>query len=144
MTLAPDSAFALGRQPRGIADVDTLLLLRTDDERVAHDPAVVGDRSDALMLDWLEDGPLPQRTPGESTADHCDRLARARVARGLALLSRGRRIVTDRLHAHILATLLDIPHVALDNDYGKLSAYIACWTAATPILERVGEGAGAA
>ncbi|MEG8022012.1 polysaccharide pyruvyl transferase family protein [Sphingomonas aerolata] len=67
---------------------------------------------------------------------HYERLARARVARGLTLLSRGRQIVTDRLHAHILALLLGIPHVALDNEYGKLSAYIAAWTAPSPLLLR--------
>ncbi|MCU6454533.1 polysaccharide pyruvyl transferase family protein [Sphingomonas sp. A2-49] len=141
VTLAPDSAFAIGRQHRGVADVGTLLLLRSDDERVAHDPAIVGERPDALVCDWLDDGPLPGRTAGEPAAAYCHRLARARVDRGLALLSRGRRIVTDRLHAHILATLLDIPHVALDNDYGKLSAYIACWTAASPLLAARADGA---
>jgi pyruvyl transferase EpsO len=36
-------------------------------------------------------------------------------------------LVTDRLHGHILADLLDLPHVALDNDYGKLAAYVAAW-----------------
>ncbi|WP_276524270.1 polysaccharide pyruvyl transferase family protein, partial [Enterobacter hormaechei] len=46
--------------------------------------------------------------------------ARRRVERGLRLLSRGERIVTDRLHGHILSLLLGIPHVVLDNDYGKL------------------------
>ncbi|WP_293878320.1 MULTISPECIES: polysaccharide pyruvyl transferase family protein [unclassified Sphingomonas] len=128
--LAPDSAFALGRQARGVADCDLLMLMRTDDERVAHDP-VAGD---AVILDWLDDGPLPERRAGETRAGHCERLAAARVNRGLALLSRGRRVVTDRLHAHILCLLLDIPHVALDNDYGKLSAYIAAWTADSPLL----------
>ena len=128
--LAPDSAFALGRQARGAADCDLLMLMRTDDERIAHDAV----EADAVVLDWLDDGPLPERRAGETHASHCERLAAARVNRGLALLSRGRRVVTDRLHAHILCLLLDIPHVALDNDYGKLSAYIAAWTADSPLL----------
>ncbi len=84
---------------------------------------------DAVVVDWLADDPLPPAPPDETRAAAFERMAAARVERGLALLSRGRRIVTDRLHGHILATLLGIPHVALDNDYGKLSAYIACWTA---------------
>ena len=132
--LAPDSAFALGRQVRAQADCDLLMLLRTDDERVDHSAADIARQPDALVLDWLDDGLLPLARPGETLAAHYDRLAAARVDRGLALLSRGRRIVTDRLHAHILAVLLDIPHVALDNDYGKLSAYIAAWTADSPLL----------
>ena len=134
--LAPDSAFALGRQVRGAADRGILMLMRTDDERVAHDPATLGETDDAMVVDWLDDGPLPSVRGDETRADHYGRLAAARVDRGLALLSRGRRIVTDRLHAHILALLLDIPHVALDNDYGKLSAYIAAWTAQSPLLDR--------
>lgn len=134
IALAPDSAFALGRQPRGDADCDLMMLMRTDAERVEHDPALLD--GSAVVLDWLDDGPLPPAQLGETRADHYHRLATARVGRGLALLSRGRRIVTDRLHAHILALLLDIPHVALDNDYGKLSAYIAAWTAASPLLDR--------
>ena len=134
VTLAPDSAFALGPQPRRPADCDLLMLMRTDAERVDHDPALLDGA--AVILDWLDDGPLPAAQAGETRAEHYHRLATARLTRGLALLSRGRRIVTDRLHAHILALLLDIPHVALDNDYGKLSAYIAAWTAPSPLLGR--------
>jgi pyruvyl transferase EpsO len=32
------------------------------------------------------------------------------------------------LHGHILATLLGIPHVILDNSYGKLSSFYRQWT----------------
>ena len=56
-------------------------------------------------------------------------LAGRRVQRGLAVLSRGRFVVTDRLHAHILCLLLDIPHVALNNSYGKVSGFAEQWTA---------------
>ena len=37
-------------------------------------------------------------------------------------------VVTDRLHGHVLCTLLDIPHVLLDNADHKLSAYHNTWT----------------
>jgi pyruvyl transferase EpsO len=127
VTLAPDSAFALGPQARrGAADCDLLMLLRTDDERVA---GIAPERAEAVVVDWLADDPLPAALPGETRAAAFERMATVRVERGLRLLSRGRRIVTDRLHGHILATLLGIPHTALDNEYGKLSAYIRCWTA---------------
>jgi pyruvyl transferase EpsO len=36
--------------------------------------------------------------------------------------------MVDRLHAHILASLLEIPHVALDNSYGKIRAVYAEYT----------------
>ena len=133
VALAPDSAFALGRQPRGAADCDVLRLLRTDDERIAHDDLPPREGR-IVTTDWLEDGVLPASRPGQARADHYAALAGARVARGLALLSRGRHIVTDRLHAHILALLLDIPHHVLDNDYSKLARYIDAWTAASPLI----------
>jgi exopolysaccharide biosynthesis predicted pyruvyltransferase EpsI len=51
-----------------------------------------------------------------------------RVARGCRLLSQGRVVVTDRLHAHILCVLLGIPHVVLDNNYGKVGRFHRLWT----------------
>ena len=128
--LAPDSAFALGRQARLPAEHDVLMLMRTDDERAGHGCDAFADIADAVRLDWLVDDALP--VAGGSRVEDYAALATARVERGLALLSRGRRIVTDRLHGHILALLLDIPHVALDNDYGKISGYIDTWTSASP------------
>ena len=57
-----------------------------------------------------------------------NRLAERRLSTGLRLLSRGEIVVTDRLHAHILCLLLGIPHVVLDNSYGKISTFIDAWT----------------
>jgi pyruvyl transferase EpsO len=37
-------------------------------------------------------------------------------------------VVTDRLHAHILCCLLDIPHFVFDSLGGKVSAFHATWT----------------
>ena len=41
-------------------------------------------------------------------------------------------IVTDRLHGHILCTLLNIPHVFLPNSYHKNASFYRHWTAAVP------------
>lgn len=38
------------------------------------------------------------------------------------MLSRGRVVVTDRLHGAILAAQMGIPTVALDSSYGKVHA----------------------
>jgi pyruvyl transferase EpsO len=32
--------------------------------------------------------------------------------------------VTDRLHGHILALLLDVPHVVVETGYGKIRGFI--------------------
>lgn len=59
-------------------------------------------------------------------------LARARLARGVALLSRGNVILTDRLHAHILSILMNKLHVVVDNSYGKLGDFYHAWTSQYP------------
>lgn len=128
-TLAPDSAFGLGCIERSsAADCSILMLLRSDAERAERDDAPLLALPDAVALDWLDEPPVMASAP---TAR-----ARERVERGLRLLSRGEQIVTDRLHGHILALLLGIDHVVLDNDYGKVGAYIDAWTATSPLVRQ--------
>ena len=55
--------------------------------------------------------------------------ARRLVAEAVRLLSAFETVETDRLHAHLLACLLDLPSVLHDNAYGKNAAYAAAWTA---------------
>ena len=57
-----------------------------------------------------------------------DPLARERLLRGCGLLSRGRVVITDRLHGHVLCLLLGIPHVLLENNYGKVRWFSETWT----------------
>ena len=35
--------------------------------------------------------------------------------------------MTDRLHGHILSTILNIPHIVLDNPFSKLSTFHDTW-----------------
>jgi pyruvyl transferase EpsO len=55
------------------------------------------------------------------------RHAAYRLACGVRKLSRGQVIVSDRLHAHLIAGLMGKPHVCLDNSYGKIGRYIETW-----------------
>jgi pyruvyl transferase EpsO len=55
-------------------------------------------------------------------------MARQRLSRGCQLLSSGRGVITDRLHGHILCVLLGIPHILLDNSYGKVRGCYKTWT----------------
>jgi pyruvyl transferase EpsO len=50
-----------------------------------------------------------------------------RLEWGIALLSRGEAVFTDRLHGHILSVICGIPDVAFDNATGKVSAYHRQW-----------------
>jgi len=151
--LCPDSAFALGAQARRRdPDVDVLVLARTDHETTA--PLELEAGGSIETVDWLGD---PSRTfralrlgGGQLGAKArrarlafavasplvrraYEALARDRLEFGLSLLSRGRTVVTDRLHGHILCTLLGIPHVICDTGYGKVAGFHAAWTAGSPI-----------
>lgn len=48
-------------------------------------------------------------------------------------------IITNRLHGHILATLLGIPHVFLPNNYHKNQAFYETWTSNIPYCKFVSE-----
>ncbi len=149
--LCPDSAVALGplRRPAP-ADRAVLWLVRTDQESRGFAGAT--GASDATpSVDWTGDEPvalvqrdrrvrrLRSRFPvlEQILETHSralgDAAARWRLERGLRLLSKGRVVVTDRLHGHILATLLRIPHVLLDNAYGKNRRYYETWSVEDPI-----------
>jgi len=128
--LAPDSAYAIGEQSRDAAQCDVLMLMRTDDERQGY---AIPSADTASVVDWLEDdADLPVGVDAKAR----EAQAVARVDRGVRLLAQGRVLVTDRLHGHILADLLGIPHVVLDNDYGKIAAYLDAWPAPDAIVTR--------
>lgn len=151
--LCPDTALLLeGKLERRAPDVDCLVLARTDKERAFEDIERVFAASglSVAAVDWLEEPytrlhslrdrfkrASRQAWSGSALFQLAmlqvwDRLAWQRTKRGCDLLSRGRIVVTDRLHAHILSTLLGIPNIVLDNSYGKLSSFIAAWTADDP------------
>jgi pyruvyl transferase EpsO len=150
VVLCPDSAFALGEMARPASPrVPIVWLARTDHEAAA--PAVGASLDgDVERIDWVGRRSAPPvdllaRAGGELLAHLAgrlaapprpllellwtdwDRLARHRVAAGQRMLSRGAAVVTDRLHAHVFCLLLGIPHVLLDNSYGKLSSYARTW-----------------
>lgn len=155
--LCPDSALMLhGNLSRRTASVDVLLLARTDKEA----------RKDGLQsfslpnvsiqkVDWIEEDrtalmrivhivkqigttPLGGTRPVQVIQRALfNKLADQRIDRGVRMLSAGRIVVTDRLHAHIICTVLGIPHVVLDNNYGKLSEFIKCWHSSEPLVQLV-------
>jgi pyruvyl transferase EpsO len=153
-TLCPDAALLLaGKLRREAPVVDCLVLARTDKERAVDGLERAFARSSLSVeaADWLDEPrgswhtlrdrfKYASRRPLASSKWFqfvmlaiWDRLASERTQRGCRLLSRGRIVITDRLHAHILSTLLGIPHIVLDNNYGKLSRFIDAWTKGSPL-----------
>jgi pyruvyl transferase EpsO len=126
--------------------VDTLFLLRSDKESVG---AKMTDAlpSNSVSADWLIEssatcfiarlkamahafgtilhGKIPDECARDSYYNH---LANDRLQRGLKQLSSYGYIVSDRLHVHILCTLLGIPHTILDNNYGKVRSFSQTWS----------------
>lgn len=155
----PDAALALDLSavPR-TADLPVVALWRRD---IEHDQPLPSLPAGSIAADWEDDADdHPLRSWAEqasrtevgrlSAADvRCpvlrraawrfapalwDDLARERTLRGCRLLARGRAVITNRLHAHLLCTLLRIPHVVCDTINGKLSAYRDTWLAHDPIV----------
>ena len=61
-----------------------------------------------------------------------DELSRQRLALACSVLRRGRMVVTDRLHAHVMALHLGLPSIVADNSYGKLRGVYDTYTEAAP------------
>lgn len=150
--LCPDVAFALGPLVRPRRPLHPAVwLLRTDKESaMASEVPSPGPR-----VDWLDEPPTRLRALSYALTEAVRRpalrrlarpllrgvyepLARQRLRRGLHTLAAGRVVVTDRLHGHILSLLLDIPHVVLDNSYGKLSSFVDTWTTGIDGVHRAG------
>jgi pyruvyl transferase EpsO len=134
--LCPDMALCLTLPLPRMPAHEVVALLRTDHETTLSSPT--GDGMQVFVTDWLEEPRSINRTldristwyPNRLVALRpyiYQRLARERVARGCALLASGKVVITDRLHAHILCTLLGIPHVALDNSYRKIANFMQTW-----------------
>jgi exopolysaccharide biosynthesis predicted pyruvyltransferase EpsI len=146
--LVPDAAFQIGPVQPGQAATDVLALLRTDDERAdrpAQPPTGVRiedwlaenrQAGRAIALAALAWGGLRDGGPDGARKARYAAVAEARVRRGLRQLGAGSAIITDRLHGHILATLLGRPQALLDNSYGKLGRFLDAFSGGTPLVYR--------
>ena len=148
VVLCPDLATLLsGDLPLGTATLDVQVLARDDIERSVeanklnhllkkylisvddwlHEPLTPTLLAAKLMQQSFQHGLDPVDVLGNGALSIWNAAARQRLARGCQLLSQGQVVVTDRLHAHIISSLMDIPNIILDNHYGKLSAYYFTW-----------------
>jgi len=119
--MAPDMAFQMGRLPRTMyPSYDILWIRREDKESAGYAIPKLPPNVSFVIQDWTY-WPTPN---SKSSMEKAFLVAH----NGLTFLQRGRVVITDRLHGHILSTLLDIPHVLIDNPYRKLSSYHHTWT----------------
>lgn len=149
VTLCPDAAFFLGPLRRTTSpQIGILKMMRTDHERASHEFASARHP----VEDWVKESYLLRPTarfqsvlhgglsglavPMQRIVIRYDLLSNSRLMRGVRQLSRAGVVITDRLHVHILCILLSIPHVALDNCYGKIARFSALWTKDAPDFRR--------
>jgi exopolysaccharide biosynthesis predicted pyruvyltransferase EpsI len=143
--LCPDLAFGLGAMQRTAQPLITeLRLLRSDQESAADTPTSGADwpvREPSTFMGAAQPRlrRLHRTRPSRAVAAVLERtytpLARQRLARGIALLSGAERVVTDRLHGHILCVLLGVPHRLLADRHGKVSAFAAQWTSHCDLVD---------
>lgn len=139
VTLCPDAAVMLDRIDTGIVPQTDVLVALRDDIEAVRDESHDWLRDRYPVADWVNVNvwTLPIRVVWKLVRSLPDnRLgmiwreamyrhqARMRVMAGARQLAQGRLIVTDRLHMHLISTLIRRPHVVLDNSYGKISRYI--------------------
>jgi pyruvyl transferase EpsO len=142
--LCPDAAFGLEPTRRDQPVADVVVLRRSDHEGLRALPHVPGAR----VLDWSSAPGEPGYSPWwerkrlatraltraiglghvealrqAAMSRLFDTMARQRVAFGYSVVSSGRVLVTDRLHGHILALLLGVPHVVMETGYGKVRGF---------------------
>jgi pyruvyl transferase EpsO len=125
-------------------------LLRTDKEALPW--SGIGSRANIEITDWIDEAQSLSKTSASLAASaaralpRCEVLSRLKVSafhrladhrlnRGCRMLSRGRVVVTDRLHGHILCTLMNLPHVVLDNTYGKIGGFRSVWETGKDLCE---------
>lgn len=129
----------------------TLVICRSDDERIAQ--STLKDVVATLQTDWPEFVGTREYTIARFRRV-IDAMARRRMGRlanriisplwvryshGLMMdaarmFGCHEQVISDRLHGHILACVMGIRNIVLDNNYGKNSRYAQTWTARSELV----------
>lgn len=149
--LTPDMAFCMDKIKRKRAELDVFCLLRVDKEKLRDisgsiENKLSEDKLSFSIEDWVvENAPIKtklnkllckliKKFPRLNTVfqPFYERLrisyAKDNVARGITLLSKGDIVITDRLHAFILSTLLGIENYVFDSRGGKVGNFHNTWS----------------
>lgn len=139
LIMSPDAVHLLGEIPAPEPVQREVHLSRADIEAAAQPREGSfdweADTLDLLIPWWLSwrCQQLPFMKPAFHRPNHWwnDRAIK-RLTRGVALLSRGETIVTDRLHAMLIGLQMGRKVVARDNNNAKLSKYAKTWFGDSP------------
>ena len=146
--LCPDMAFCIGARRPAAPKFPVLAMLRSDLEKAGdYDLSAYPD---IPVEDWTTESARNVRVskalgaasavlafkPAETRLRKLDAAAHNRIRRGIRQISRGRAIVTDRLHVHICSLLIGRPHAVLDNSYGKIRRFMDAFSGGTELSYR--------
>ena len=143
--LCADMAFCIGALQPAVSEFPVLAMLRTDLEKAGDND--LSAYPDIPIEDWISESAKRVRIakalgaasallafkPHEIRLRKLDAAAHNRFQRGIRQISRGRAIVTDRLHVHICSLLLGRPHAVLDNSYGKVRRFMSAFSGSTDL-----------
>jgi pyruvyl transferase EpsO len=143
--LCPDIVFNLGPLPRPAEPTTQILWLARTDKETVNQP-LPEDLPGLKRTDWIEEPKLEGLERYQQLTQKIrlnmqggdeflpqlletyDTLAEERLARGCSILGCGEVVVTDRLHGHVVCLLMDIPHIVMNNAYGKVRGLFDAWT----------------
>ncbi len=147
--LTPDVAFAMRPLSIGRTAANPITVIARDDceggelrrrcgAQTASPDWTLGNRSDVVLrqLLWLTtraDIRAGSKLDERTRRVLINRACRMTVVAAARQLSDALVVVSDRLHAHVLATLLGVPHVLVDGGYGKITSYVDTWRDLNPI-----------
>ena len=143
--LCPDMAFCIGKIEPAAPQFPVLAMLRQDKEQVGT--VDFSAYPDIPKEDWITESRSKVRvakalgaasallhlTPSEMRLRKLDAAANNRFQRGISQISRGKAIVTDRLHVHICSLLIGRSHAVLDNNYGKIRRFMNAFSGGTDL-----------
>lgn len=137
--LVPDAVHHLGKISSSAPTMDYLVLARTDKE-AAQQLLSAGEADN--RTDWPRGGfferasrwakynrsaPEAMKPLLHKSSPRWERQAEKRVALGASILSPAATVVTDRLHAMLIALQMGRKVIAVDNNNQKLSHYAETW-----------------
>ncbi|MCA0049281.1 polysaccharide pyruvyl transferase family protein [Mesorhizobium sp. B283B1A] len=143
--LCPDMAFCIGSVQPDAPRFPVLAMLRQDKEQVG---AVDFSAYPHIPReDWITErhsrvrvakalgaaSALLHLSPSEVRLRKLNAAANNRFRRGIRQISRGKAILTDRLHVHICSILIARPHAVLDNNYGKIRRFMNAFSGGTDL-----------
>ncbi|CAL1530348.1 unnamed protein product, partial [Lymnaea stagnalis] len=128
--LAPDMAFGIGTVQRHItATYDVIWLRSSEDVTQRYTmPSSPSDLS-VFVSDWTSGYWVTNTGGSDEETEFIVTQA------GLDFLQRGRVVVTDRLHGHILSVLMNLPHVFIEDT--ALDSSLSTFSTWTQLLRNV-------